>query len=239
MDGSKHSTGWLLDVSIERNHAVIWIKTVDGKILKLIDIYQLTFYVLPKNGYEGDSLVQVLSQQSTVKKLEWQDKFTDLFDLVTGGMKRPICVYPESILHHKPLAKSLEHDPRVSQLFNTDLSHIQQYLFTKLKIEPTSKVEVEYDKSDSRLIKISKITEEEDVATPPFSILYFEIHTASSSSSYNLGLDPIREIKVRYQQELEISLEGSEENIITEFCKYVLAKDPATILNTKISCLSE
>ncbi len=232
MDSSRHgsSKAWLLDVCIERNHAIIWIKTLDGKILKLFDIYQPTFYVLPKNGYEGDSLFQVLSQQSMVKNLEWQDKFTDLFELDTHGMKRLICVYPESILHYKPLVKRLEHDPRVAQLFNIDFSHIQQYLFTKLKIEPTSKVEVEYDKSDSRLIKISKITEEEDVATPPFSILYFEIHTASSSSPYNLGHDQIGEISVRYSQELEISFEGSEENIITEFCKYVLAKDPDILI---------
>ena len=149
MDDSNHSTGWLLDVSIERNHAIIWIKTLDGKILKLFDIYQPTFYVLPKNGYEGDSLFQVLPQQSMVKNLEWQDKFTDLFELDTCGMKRLICVYPESILHYKLLIKRLEQDPRVAQLFNIDISHIQQYVFKKLKIEPTSKVEVEYNKNDS------------------------------------------------------------------------------------------
>ena len=33
--------------------------------------------------------------------------------------------------------------------------------------------------------------------------------------------DPIRELKARYQQEPEISVEGSE-----EACEYVLAKDP-------------
>ena len=231
MNGSNHSTGWLLDVSIERNHAIIWIKTLDGKILKLFDIYQPTFYVLPKNGYEGDSLFQVLSQQSMVKNLEWQDKFTDLFELDTHGMKRLICVYPESILHYKPLIKRLEQHPRESQLFNIDLSHIQQYLFTKLKIELTSKVEVEYDKNDSRLININKINEE-DVARPPFSVLYFEIQTELSSLSYDLGHDhdSIREIRVRYQEELEISFEGSEENIITDFCKYVLAKDPDILI---------
>jgi DNA polymerase elongation subunit (family B) len=165
-----------------------------------------------------------------VKNLEWQDKFTDLFELDTRGMKRLICVYPESILHHKPLVKRLEHDPRAAQLFNTDLSHLQQYLFTKLKIEPTSRVEVEYDKNDSRLITISKINDEEDVTTLPFSILYFEIHT--TSSSYNLSHDqePIREIRVRYQQELEISIGGSEENIITDFCKFVLEKDPDILI---------
>jgi DNA polymerase elongation subunit (family B) len=196
-----------------------------------VDIYQPTFYVLPQDEYTGVALFQVLFQQSTVKKLEWQDKFTDLFEYVTRGMKRLICAYPESILHYKPLAKKLEHDPRVSQLFNTDLSHIQQYLFTKLKIEPTSKVEVEYDKNDSRLIKINKITEK-DIVTPPFSILYFEIHTASSSSSYDSGLDQIREISVRYQQDLETSFEGSEENILIEFCRYILTKDPDILIGS-------
>jgi hypothetical protein len=65
-------------------------------------------------------------------------------------MKRLICVYTESIIHHKTLLQSLDKDPRLVQLFNTDLSRVQQYLFTKLKIEPTSKVEVQYDKNESR-----------------------------------------------------------------------------------------
>jgi DNA polymerase elongation subunit (family B) len=165
-----------------------------------------------------------------VKKVEWQDKLTDLFECDTRGMKRLICVYPESVPHHKLLVKRLEHDPRVAQLFNTDLSHLQQYMFTKLKVETTSKVDVEYDKNDSRLINIHKVNDGEGVVTPPFSILYFEIHTASS---YNLSHDqePIREIRVRYQQELEISFEGNEGNIITDFCKFVLAKDPDILIS--------
>src|SRR2546428_3445419 len=117
-DSDSRSHGWLLDVYVEKNRAILWIKTLEGKILKLVDTYQPTFYVLPKNGYTGAALFQVLSQQSTVKKLEWQDKFTDLFDFDTSGKKRLICVYPESILHYKTLERKLEHDPRVSQLFN-------------------------------------------------------------------------------------------------------------------------
>src|SRR5947209_9968532 len=92
-------------------------------------------------------------------------------------MKKLIFVYQDSILQFKPLVKKLEQDPRVAQLFNTDLSHIQQYLFTKLKIEPTSKVEVEFDKNDPRLIKMSKINEE-DVTTPP--IFYFGFRNSHS-----------------------------------------------------------
>lgn len=66
-------------------------------------------------------------------------------------MKRLICVYPESIYHYKVLSKKLQNDMRVAQLLNADLSHIQQYLFTRLKVEPTSKVEVQYDKDSDKL----------------------------------------------------------------------------------------
>ena len=172
------SIGWLLDVSIEQNRATIWIKTSEGVILKLIDNYQPNFYVLPKDENTGADLFQILSQQSIVKKVEWEDKFTDLFDYDGYGMKKLICVYPESILYYKTLLKSLEKDPRVVQLFNTDLSHVQQYLFTKLKIEPTSKVEVQYDKNESRLIKITKINDEDGIAPPHFQffILKFTQH---------------------------------------------------------------
>src|SRR2546422_633916 len=233
-DSSTHSTGWLLDVSIEENHAIIWVKTLEGKILKLFDTYQSTFYILPKDEYTGDALFQVLSQQSTVKKVEWQDKFTDLLDLDKRGMKRLICTYPESILQYKPIVKRLEYDPRVSQLFNTDLSHTQQYLFTKLKIEPTSKVEVQYDKNETRLIKITKINEEDDrePTAPPFSILYLEIHTTSSYNSGHDVNDPVTEIIVRYQEEPEISLEGTEDAILQSFCEYIQAKDPDILFSS-------
>jgi DNA polymerase elongation subunit (family B) len=226
-------TGWLLDVSIEQNRATIWIKTSEGAILKLEDTYHPNFYILPEDENTGADLFQILSQQSIVKKVLWEDKFTDLFDYDRYGMKRLICVYPESLLCYKTLLKSLEKDPRVVQLFNTDLSHIQQYLFTKLKIEPTNKVEVQYDKKESRLIKIAKIDEDLAAAPPPFSILYFEIHT--TSSMYNLGHDlndPITEIRARYQQEPEISFEGSEDGVFKDFSEYVLAKDPDILVSS-------
>jgi DNA polymerase elongation subunit (family B) len=227
------STGWLLDVSIEQNRATIWIKGSEAKILKLVDTYQPNFYVLPEDENTGADLFQILSQQSIVKKVLWEARFTDLFDNHGYGMKKLICVYPESLLYHKTLLKSLEKDARVTQLFNTDLFHLQQYLFTKLKIEPTSKVEVQYDKNELRLIKITKINEDLTAEPPPFSILYFEIHT---SSPYNFGAydlnDPITEIRARYQQEPDFSFSRSEDSVLKDFSEYVLAKDPDILVSS-------
>jgi hypothetical protein len=89
----------------------------------------------------------------------------------------------------------LEKEPTVADLFNTSLSHLQDYLFTKLRIEPTSKVEVDYDKS--HLTKIRKINDEDVLATPPFSILYFEIGSSLDND------DIIVEIRARHQEEKE------------------------------------
>jgi DNA polymerase elongation subunit (family B) len=230
------STGWLLDVSIEQNRATIWIKTSEEIILKLVDTYLPNFYVLPKNENTGADLFQILSQQSTVKKVEWEDKFTDLFDYDGHGMKKLICVYTESLLYHNTLIKTLEKDPRVTQLFNTDPSHVQQYLFTKLRIEPTSKVEVQYDKNDSSLIKITKINEDDELgaARPSFSILHFEIRTKSSPYNFDTAHlnDPIAEIRAKYQEEPEISVEGGEDSILESFCEYVLVKDPDILVSS-------
>ncbi len=190
-------TGWLFDISIEHNQAVLWIKTIDRQILKLIDTYQPRFYILPKNETDGLHLFQILSQQPIVAKVRWEeDKLTNLFDhdCTTTKKKKLICVYPQSTQYYAPILKILEKDQRVKQLFNTDLSHIQQYLFTKLRIEPTSKVEVEYE--GTKLLRISKIDDEQEVSPPPFSLLYFDVQTFSGKFTFE---DPIRMIKVRYE----------------------------------------
>jgi DNA polymerase elongation subunit (family B) len=121
-----------------------------------------------------------------------------------------------------------------------DLSHIQQYLFTKLRIEPTTKVKVEY--SSSKILQIAKVDDDkedqEQVSSsslpPPFSLLYFDIHTFSGILASD---DPIRLIKDRYEDYAEkerqenILIQNSEEKVILqEFSNYILAKDPDIII---------
>jgi DNA polymerase elongation subunit (family B) len=222
--------GWLLDVTVEQNAATLWIKTTEAEILRLTDAYQPNFYVMPKDEDAGAELFHSLFQQPKIQKVEWENKRTNLFDH-RHGMRKLLCVYPESAYYHKTLLKRLEKDSRVVQLFNTDLPHVQNYLFTQLKVEPTCKVQVQYDSADSRLISLTKM-DEFDMQPPPFTALYFEVIT---SSPYSLDLhdvnDPIRRIDARYQEEAEIIFEGSEETILGEFCKYVVANDPDILVS--------
>src|SRR5215469_10891399 len=225
--------GWLLDVTVERNAATLWIKLKQGGILRLVDEYQPSLYILPRNEQAGTELFHVLSQQHKTR-VEWQSKHTDIDH---DGYERLLCVYLESTYYHNTLVRRLQNDPRVAQLFNTDLSYIQQYSFTR-KFEPTSKVKVGYGGTDLRTI--TKIDEHEGgVQPPPFTILYFEV--TSLSSLYSLDPhdvnDPIKQITARYQEEQEVTFADDEETILKDFCNYVLTNDPDILIPTEQHCL--
>ena len=205
-----YGTGWILDVCIEQNRAIVWIKTIEGNILKLSDSYHPNFYVLPND----EALFEIMSQEPMVSKVEWVQKFTDLFDTANHGLRRLISVYTKSTHALNSLIKRLGKDTRISQLFDTDLSPVQQYLFKTLEIEPTSKVEIEYDENTFRLISVTTI-DKYTCAPPPFSILYFDIH-------HNFDSSEIIQIRARYQDESYISFEGDEESILKEFHEYIM-----------------
>ncbi len=226
--------GWFFDVSIERDQVIIWIKTEDKKILRLRDSYRPSFYILPRNEYDGLCLFQILSQQQDiVTKVSWdEDKLTNLFDYDCPDRKKQlIYVQVQSIRYYSLLVKKLEKDPRVKHLYNTDLSNVQQYLFTKLRIEPTSKVQVVYN--GSKILEIAKIDDEQEVSPPPFSLLYLDLHTWSGILASD---DAIRLIKIRYEDfekkdREDVLFQNSEEKtILQEFSNYVLSKDPDIIV---------
>jgi hypothetical protein len=72
--------GWFLDVSIDNDHAILWIKTKDGQILKLRDSYHPGFYILPGNEVDGLHLFQILSREEEIAVRWEEDKHTNLFD---------------------------------------------------------------------------------------------------------------------------------------------------------------
>jgi DNA polymerase-2 len=219
------SIGWLLHVSIDQDKAILWIKTEDKKVLRLIDSYQPVFYISPRNEYDGTSLFHILSQQSIVKKVSWEEnKSTNLFE--EYSKKELICVTSDSVRSYAVLLKKLEKDFRVKQVFNTDLSHVQQYLFHKLKIEPTSKAQVEYD--DSMLVELTKV--EDDITPPPFSVLHIDIQTLSGKINPE---DPVVLIKSKYadindpRQDVETLFDRiQEKDILEAFYIHVRDKDP-------------
>jgi DNA polymerase elongation subunit (family B) len=217
--------GWLLDVSIDTDHTILSIKTEeDGQILKLRDPYLPGFYILPRNEADGTHLFQILSREEEIAVRWEEDKHTDLFD--SRKTRKLIQVQLRSLRYYQPLLKKLENDCRVKQLFNTDLLHVQQYLFTKLKIEPTSKLKIEYE--GLKLLEVTKLDDEDNVNPPPFSMLYFDLHTYSGILASE---DSIRIIKVRYGEDEAVFDNSDEKVLLQQFSQYVHEKDPDIIVS--------
>ena len=101
--------GWLLDVSIDNDHATLWIKTEEeGQILKLRDSYHSGFYILPRNESDGLHLFQILSREEDIA-VRWEEyKQTDLFD--SRKQTKLIHVQLRSLRYYQPLLKKLEDD---------------------------------------------------------------------------------------------------------------------------------
>src|SRR5215831_12055706 len=94
--------GWLLDVTVERNTATLWIKTINQGILRLADKYQPCFYILPRNEQAGIELYHILSRQPKTK-VEWHSKHTDIDH--DDRYEKLLCIYPESTYHYNTLVK--------------------------------------------------------------------------------------------------------------------------------------
>ncbi len=120
--------------------------------------------MLPRNEYDGTSLFHILSQQSIVKRVSWEEnKSTNLFE--EYSKKKLICVTSDSVQSYAVLLKKLEKDSRVKQVFNTDLSHAQQYLFHKLKIEQQAKLKLNIMTQYSSLPGFTKFTSSNIILT--------------------------------------------------------------------------
>ena len=132
-----------------------------------------TFYILPKSSSVGEDLLQQLSRQDQIiKRIFWNEKYIDLHDknktqLIGISLTNSQEAGREGF---RMLIQKLNHDSRVKALYNIDLSDVMGFIYTKLKIAPTSKVKVEYD--DRQLLFIERIDEDEEIIPPPFSMMF-------------------------------------------------------------------
>jgi hypothetical protein len=188
------STGWILDFYIEDNEAIMWIKTEDGKVLKLFDSYEPVFYIQPKNENCGNEIFQILIDLELVKEIRWDDK---LIDVNSNAKQKLLYVRCYLIHHYNLLLKVLRHETlqqRINQVFNSRLSHIQRYLFTQLKIPPITKVQIEHE--DGELVSIREANDDQDIQLP-FSMVQIEVIPFTEQEVLDTD-DPIKSIKVRY-----------------------------------------
>ena len=218
------NTGWILDVYIEDNEAILWIKTEEGQVLKLFDSYEPVFYIQPKNENCGNEIMQILHDLELIKEIKWIYKLTDL----NNNIKQKLLYVRCHLIHHyNLLLKVLQHDTlqqRINQMFNTRLSHIQRYLFTQLRIPPTTKVQIEHE--DGELVSICSLSDNEDLPLR-LSIMHVEIIPSTEQEILDRD-DPIKSIRVSCDS-TDLVLEDDESTMLTELFHHIELEDPDII----------
>ncbi len=219
----KPEVGWILDAYTEGSSAFIWIRKEDDSndVLRLQDHYHPSLYILPKTLNEGEQLLCILQNQMDVKSATWVERYTNLRE---EKRKKLVHVVVEDTLAYRRMLEALKRQDQVMELLNTDLLHVQQYLFTKLQVEPTSKVEFLCD-SSKYVSEIRRLDDSKELAPPPFTTLHFNVNIEAASLTPNPQADPIASIDLRFEDK-ETFIEGGEESILRDFEHVIKEKDP-------------
>lgn len=167
--------GWLLDAYIEGSSAVLWIKHNDGIAVKIKDEYNPSFYVKPV-GITAECLAEILSEHPDIMSVLQEDRFTRLDAEKPTAVLKIIVSGPNKFKSVHRQVKALEY---VGETFNTDLLHIQRYIF-ELSIVPMARNLYEAD--GERMISIQSCDEELRSEPPPFKVSKIKVKCLEKNS---------------------------------------------------------
>lgn len=206
--------GWMLDIYINGPEAVVWIKTEAGRVLRLRDRYVPFFHVLCRAGCE-EGIAYRISECPEVRGV-CTDELIPSFDGSARQMLR-VETWEPSL---RRLASAVKRIPGVEGVYNLSLRHVQRYLFTRLRVEPTSRVEVDCD--GDRILAVKKLQDEDDLKPPPFSLVAFNPRMERRSGRWELR--SIRCASCGYEAS------GGEVQVLESFLDHLACEDPDLVL---------
>ncbi|MBO3803122.1 MAG: hypothetical protein JTT11_04505 [Candidatus Brockarchaeota archaeon] len=210
--------GWILDVYVEEEGAVVWLLAADGPRLKLTDRYRPFFRVLPKEGFERE-VFNALAGTPNVADVRLEEKRVNL----EGEKGKLIAVTLDGLGCYGRIVGAAENAAGVKGVYDADLLHVQKYVFTRLGVAPTGKVEVEHE--GGRLVSAKPLDDSSEVAPPPFTVLSFCIEVEGPFQTRRAGRDPVASITARCGEEA-FKLDGEEPEVLEGFQSLVREKDP-------------
>lgn len=224
------ATGWLLDVHISDDNAVLWFKLQNSRSLRLTDWYKPDFYVEPKENTQLEELANILFDHPNIFNVVREPKFTSV------NMKEKISVLHirvDSTKNFRKVLFDVEKLGLIKAYYNIDILHVQRYLFQR-GCAPTSKVEVEYDEKN-RLVNLQVLDDDLEIEPPPFAWLIFEVEIKSSVLSPEVERDPISKVVITGEPDQKKTFEGDEAEILSGFAGYVRKENPDFLVAPQIT----
>jgi len=214
-------SGWILDTYIHRGEAVTWIKTGQGESIRVTDRYTPFFHVEPASAEEEERVAYGLTECPEVRGVRFEKMRTEL------GSKKMVRLIRVETFGTRGFRETVERvaaHPLVANVYNADIMHVQRYLFTKLGVEPTSKVTVTCD--GRSLVRAIREDDEGDIAPPPFSMMKFKVESDGSAG----GRRRVRAIRASVRGEGS-AFRGTEREAVEGFIGLVGRSDPDLLVS--------
>jgi DNA polymerase-2 len=217
-----HDIGWLLDVYVRNDRAILWIRCEDGRVLRLEDSYTPFFHVKPVDEGAERQLLYQLPECEGVRAASVERKKTSL---ESPREDRVIKVETCGTKPYRKLVDGLDRSRFVESVYGADFLHSQLYLLTQLKVEPTSKVLFEHE--NGWVTHMMKMDDSKELAPPPFAMLRFRLgYDTAGRGRFITRIDTI------FREE-QRSFEGNEAELLSSFVLYVNEADPDLVFCPK------
>ena len=212
--------GWILDVYIEDDRAVLWIKTADGRTLRLKDRYAPSFYMKLADGIEVEWLIKALEEHPHITEVKEESKY---LSLSSNRKSEVLHVFVDSARNFRAVLNDVRGLGAAEAYFNTDLLHVQRYLFER-NLPPTCMASIAYD--DKCMLRSFSILDDNlEIEPPPFTVVIFDIN--AEKPSWKAKSSPVTMITVYDPSLKPIEIfDGSEASVLQSLAEYVEEADP-------------
>jgi len=223
-----HIEGWILDVYVEDDRTVLWVKTADGRALRLTDRYTPSFYMKPRDDIMVEWLIKVLEEHPHIVEVREEFKY---LSLNANCRSRVLHVFVDSARNFRAVLNDVRGLGAAEAYFNIDLLHVQRYLFEK-DLPPTCMASIAYD-DECRLRSFSILDDSSEIEPPPFTTMIFDISIEGRSRKtrsspvtmitvYDLDLRPIE------------AFDGPEASVLQSFAEYIEDADPDFLVASNV-----
>ena len=107
--------GWILDIYIYDRCAVLWVKLIDGKMVRLTDNYRPDFYIELNDGFKPEDVAETISFHPYGYRVEVEEKYTSILSREKSSV---IHVFTSGTSSFKPVKRDLEKLNVVKSWFN-------------------------------------------------------------------------------------------------------------------------
>ncbi len=198
--------GWLLDVRIVDDEAILWIKTGDKRV-QIKDRYTVDFYVAP-DKVSQEKLSFLFDEHDNIAGIEKVERY---LSIESTEKEQVLRVSVDSPRNYRKLTKLVG---RYGELFDDGLSHTQRYLADR-RLIPYGELRVELE--NLKVKSLESVPLDLTIEPPPFKVLCFEMFLDET------GLEIVT-LDEGMQEEYRFT--GAEAETLDSFTQYLDELDP-------------